>query len=105
MYVVSPTVVTPHTCFGLLSLLDSYNYDTTWIRTVWNSEGISDGWCAEKCIEIINREHYPIPNDYYGIRWIDETLDRVSSYYNSGSDNAPDVFKPKPVPTNTFPRY
>lgn len=95
MYVVSPTVVTPHTCFGLLSLLDSYNYDTTWIRTVWNSEGISHGWCAEKCIEIINREHYTIPNDYYGIRWIDETLDRVSSYYK----------EPVTEPTNTFPRY
>ena len=95
MYVVSPKDVTPHTCFGLLSLLDSYNYDTTWIRSIWSGKGISDGWCAQRCIEIINREGIEIPTDYYGVRYIPETLDRVSSYYNEHETES----------TNTFPRY
>ena len=105
MYAILPTVVTSHTCFGLLSLLDANNYDTKWIRTIWNSKGISDGWCAERCIEVINQLGIQVPNNYYGVRYIPETLDRVSSYYNSGSVNAPDVFNPKSEPTNTFPRY
>lgn len=103
MYTVSPTIVTPHTCFTLLSLLDNAGYDTSWIRNVWNSRGISDAWCANRCIEIINRENINIPQDLYGIRWQADTLDRLSSYYNEGSGNASDVFKTEP--TNTYPRY
>ena len=96
MYTVSPTTVTPYTCHYLLSLLDDAGYDTWWIRNVWNSQGISDGWCANRCIEIINRENIDIPDDLYGIRWKDNALDRVSSYYNTSYTIEP---------TNTCPRY
>ena len=50
-----------HTCFKLLSLLDSTGYDTSWIRYIWNLQGISDLWCAKRCVEIINNNEIMIP--------------------------------------------
>lgn len=63
MYEVKETTVTIHTCFTLLSLLESYNYDTTWIRHTWNLQGISDVWCAKRCVEVINNEGFKIPDN------------------------------------------
>lgn len=96
MYAVSPTTVTPYTCHYLLSLLDDAGYDTFWIRSIWNDSGISDTWCAKRCVEIINRENISIPDDLYGISYYPNALDRVSSYYNTHY---------KIEPTNTGSRY
>ena len=63
MYILRTTTVTTHTCFTLLSLLESYNYDTSWLRLIWNSKGITDLWCATRCVEIINQEGYKIPSN------------------------------------------
>lgn len=62
MWIVKGTTVTQHTCYALLSLLDSIGYDTEWIRFIWNLNGISNLWCAKRCLEIINTNGIIIPN-------------------------------------------
>ena len=61
MWIVKDVTVTMHTCFKLLSLLDSTGYDTEWIRYIWNLNGISNLWCAKRCVEIINSHEIMIP--------------------------------------------
>ena len=61
MYILKENLVTPHVCFELLSLLDSLGHDTFLIRHIWNEQGITDLWCARKCVEMINFNNYEIP--------------------------------------------
>ena len=74
MYDISLTCCTKNLCTYLLSLLESYHYDTDWIRYIWLNVLLSDSWCVYKALEVINRERYHIPiNDceQYHISYIE----------------------------------
>lgn len=90
-YTVSTIDVTPYTCHELLSILDAHKIDTSWIRLTWNSDGISNAWCANRCVELINRYDIDLPDNLYGV-----TYNPISSYYNTSDET---------VPTNTGKKY
>ena len=72
MYHLKENLVTIHTCFNLLSFLDSEGYETMWIRLIWNTAGFNNVWCARRCVEVINRLGLTPPNDMEELYYIEE---------------------------------
>lgn len=72
MYYLKEHLVTIHTCFNLLSFLDSEGYETMWIRLIWNTAGFNHIWCARRCVEVINRLALTPPHDMEELYYIEE---------------------------------
>ena len=65
MWIIRGSNVSIQTCDNLLHYLDLTGYDTMWIRYLWKLEGMTNDWCAKRCVEIINQYFLMIPDNLY----------------------------------------